>query len=339
MEVRKKKSEDIIRFVEGFVYILLIIITIIANTYGSIHLRLIPLLFLLGFIGKVLYSRPVVTSLFGGIFSIVTMYINGTYKINEILVASFGNLVLIALGEIFGICVVLTLKTINSKIRKRQSFRYVLITISFFVLSVFLTCYVNGNIFSYNKAENKLKEYLKSNYSDESFEITGYRYIPYVESGYSFKVKNKNGEGIYKFIVYDNNSAKIYDEYKTSLLILKNNNIKKYITRNNISNEFNISIDTEYLKYDAARLVIKYIVANENNYYEECANLFNNIIRKMSLYDNYSDIYEIEFVVLNLENENINTIFVDTKEYFKYAYNGCENEYILNLLNVDFFDF
>ena len=339
MEVRKKKSEDLKRFIEGIIYVLLIIVVIVANTYGGIVFRLIPLLFLLGFIGKVFYSRPVITSLFGGVFSVITMYVNGTYTTYEILTTSLTNLVLISLGEIFGICVILTLVTMGSKIKKRQSTRYVFITILFFALSVVVTCYMNGNIFSYLSAEGKLKDYLSKNYVDENFEVSGHRHIPYNESGYSFKVKNIKNENIYKFIVYDDKNAKIYDEYINSLMILKNNNIKKYIINNNIDKEFNIEIESEYVKIDKARMVAKCVVENEENYYDEYSKKIVDFMNKIILFDNYKDIYEIEFVIRNKNNVNINTIFIEICEYLKYIEKNEENIYILNLLNVEFFDF
>ena len=338
MSTKKKKNSEGIRFIESIVYIALIIVTIIANTYGNIYIKLIPTLFILGIIGKVIYTRPVITCLFGGVFSIITMYINGTYSINEMLISGLSAFIVIALGEIFGICLVVTLKGLKSKLSIGDKIKNMIITILFLTLSACITVYMNGNIFTYMNAKTKLNTYLISTYEKASFEVEGYRYIPFVESGYSFKVKNNQNDSIYKFVVYEDENLKIYDEYKNSIIKLNNNNINKYIA-NNIDKSSNINIESEYIVYNQCRVTVKYETELDNGYEEDLANSVIKIMDKLKLYKGYEDIIEIQVVAKNKEGQNINIILIDKEEYNKVCAISDEFNYIMNMLKVEFFDF
>ena len=170
------------------------------------------------------------------------------------------------------------------------------------------------------------------------FEVEGYRYIPFVESGYSFKVKNNQNDSIYKFVVYEDENLKIYDEYKNSIIKLNNNNINKYIA-NNIDKSSNINIESEYIVYNQCRVTVKYETELDNGYEEDLANSVIKIMDKLKLYKGYEDIIEIQVVAKNKEGQNINIILIDKEEYNKVCAISDEFNYIMNMLKVEFFDF
>lgn len=69
-------------FIEGFVYSLLIIVTIIAITIGPIYIKFLPILYILGILGNMLFKRPIITSIFASIVSICFIQILGGYSLN-----------------------------------------------------------------------------------------------------------------------------------------------------------------------------------------------------------------------------------------------------------------
>ena len=312
MGKNKGRNLEKLKFFEGIVYVLLIITTIIANTYGNIYIKLVPLLFFLGIIGKVVYGRPVITALFGGTFSIVVMYIN---KPIWLVICTF----------------------IESSPTSKESIKNYIIAILIFILSSYVTLYMNGNIFKYKEAEYKLGEYLKSEYDQMSFEIEGYRYIPFIDRGYSFRVKNKQSENIYKFVVYEKDNAKIYDEFKEYVLNNNNSNINKFIA-NNINIE-DVLVESNYYSYNQNKMTVVYTISNSEEYITKLANIIEEIMVKLKAYQKFSDIYEIEIVVKNQVGENIYTNSINMEDYIKNISNFYEHEYIIKLLTVEFFDF
>jgi hypothetical protein len=69
-------------FIEGIVYSLLIIVTIIAITIGPIYIKFIPILYILGILGNMLFKRPIITSIFACIVSICIIQILGEYTLS-----------------------------------------------------------------------------------------------------------------------------------------------------------------------------------------------------------------------------------------------------------------
>lgn len=330
------KNQERLKFIEAFVYIILIIITIIASIYGSIYIKLIPLLFFLGIIGKVVFGRPVLTSFFGGVFSIIVMHINGTYTMREILIFGLTNTVLIFIGEIFGICLITCYNSINNKnITSSEKIKNYVISLLFFILCIYMTFYMNGNLIRYKQSEYKLIEYLRNNYENLTFEVSGYRYVPYVNRGYIFKAKNMRNENTYKFIVYEKNTLEIYDEFKINTIKMKNNDINKFIA-DNINIE-NFNVNCEYIKYNKVNINIIATVSNDD-FYEEVASKLEELLLSVNLYKNANEINDINIIVKN--NEFIlSTASFYLQEYIKEMSKSNEKNYIINMLKIEFFDF
>lgn len=334
----KNKAERI-KFLEGVVYAILIIVTIVATSYGSIYIKLIPLLFLLGIIGKVIYERPVITTLFGTTFSIIVMYVNGTYSVNEILISSVTNGILIALGEVFGICSITCIGYIKKKKLSKVAIKNYTISVLFFVLSVFVTLYLNGNLIDYKKAETNLKKYLRDEYDGLTFEVFGYRYIPFNKKGYSFKVKNVENNNIYRFIVYSDKSGSIYDEFGINVLMKKNSDIKKYIT--NTIKEENYSIDATYYEYNKCNVSIVYKTDESSFelYEQKLIDYAIEVLNKIKLYKNVEEIVELQVIARDSTGKNIYVNSIDIKDYIEKTTKQDEKEYIKNNLEIEFFDF
>ena len=198
-----------------------------------------------------------------------------------------------------------------------------------------MTFYMSGNIFRFKNSEYRLMEYLRSNYENLTFEVNGYRYIPYVNRGYIFKVKNIQNENTYKFVVYEKDTLEIYDGFKTSILKVKNNNINKFIA-NNISID-KIKLEAQYTKYNEV-CINAIVTVDSDNFYDEASDLIINFISKIVLYKDLDEITDINIIVKN-DKYILSTTSFSLKDYIEQMSQSKEKEYIINMLKVEFFDF
>ena len=98
MKLTKKQKA----YIEGIVYIIAIIVVIFAKVYGSIYFSLLPLLVILGIVGKVFFDRGVVTTIFGIITSLCVVYTKGSFTLPENIIYSLVIGLDIAMGELLG---------------------------------------------------------------------------------------------------------------------------------------------------------------------------------------------------------------------------------------------
>ena len=103
MGIKKKiLNNKTINYIEAIVYICAIIICIFVCNSGPIYIKMLPILFLLGFVGRIIFDRPVVTTIFGIVTSlcIVKLLSNTDFWNNFFLSLCTG--LNISLGELFG---------------------------------------------------------------------------------------------------------------------------------------------------------------------------------------------------------------------------------------------
>ena len=58
MTKKKIFSKNIIKYIEAIIYILAIIVGIFACNSGPIYIKMLPILFILGFVGRIIFDRP-----------------------------------------------------------------------------------------------------------------------------------------------------------------------------------------------------------------------------------------------------------------------------------------
>ena len=200
------KSNKLI--VESIIYITLLITITYLYLAGDIIFRFIPILFILGFIGNVMFKRPIVTALFSFVVSLlVGQILNHANIYNNFLNSGYLS-ILIILGECAGYFFI-TLKNNKemSKLAYRMNFIYlIIITFS----AILLNDHNNGNLYKYLEAKLTLNNYFKKEYNyTEDIVSKNEHYIRGEDSYYSFDIEIDNKT--YEYLV-DSNTYQIIDK-------------------------------------------------------------------------------------------------------------------------------
>ena len=83
MTKKKIFSKNIIKYIEAIIYILAIIVGIFACNSGPIYIKMLPILFILGFVGRIIFDRPVMTTIFGIVTAICIIRVTNNISIKE----------------------------------------------------------------------------------------------------------------------------------------------------------------------------------------------------------------------------------------------------------------
>ena len=237
-------SKIIIEYVEAIIYIICIIVVIFANLYGSIYIQMIPLLFILGIVGKIIYNRPISTTIFGMLVAICALYTTGVTNIYENLLLSFCMAIYIALGEICGFAIEKSYKYIKDKkerFKKKSIISYGILVVTLLV-TLAIYNYTNSNVFEYKNVEQRLQTYFNENYPDKNFKITNVKYNFIGEKTFNFDVRKMPETRIYKFIVSKSDKYEIEDGYlkyeKSNREKTTNEKLIKYLKDNKLQDKY-----------------------------------------------------------------------------------------------------
>lgn len=336
-------SKKTISYIESTIYILSIIIVVLANVFGPIWIRMLPLLFILGIIGKIVFDRPVVTTIFGSIVSICTIYLSGVTNILENIIASGIFTLYIALGEFCGSKIEIIYHYLIEKknIKTKEFTRCVIYSIIIILASTLFHNYTDSNIFIYNSCKSRLMEYLNKNYPTEEFSIIYSRYNYESENNFKFNIQNLNTNDNYKFIVYVDKNLDIYDGIKKSEISKEefkiNQEVKKIIGRKYEGIDKSITKIDEGYELNLIKKVENIDNAETLYFSKEVAQIIDLLLEN----EKFSNIVHVNISLLDsidTTNSKISTIYVSG-----YINNKEENiqqdyMYILKSLNIEYID-
>lgn len=329
--------------IESIIFVLSIIVVVLANIFGPIWIRMIPLLFILGIVGKLIFNRPVITTIFGGIVSLCMVYISGVTDLFQNIIISNIFMIYIALGEIFGSRIKIVYKYWCNK--KNTGNREYIISIVLCVL-IALICtlfhnYTNSNIFIYSSCKNRLNEYLEENYPNEKFNIIYSKYNFESENNFIFSIQDEETDDNYKFIVYINKKLDIYDGIKQNKISKEEFKVKQDI-QNIIGHDYE----------NIEKSVIKLNEGYELNLTETVQEIDNTNILEFSkdvseiidLILQNKEINDIIYITLSLldnndkTNSRISTIYLSG--YIKNKEEGIQKNYtyIMKSLDIEYVD-
>lgn len=350
---KRKKNKVLIKtieLVETIVYILAIIIAIFANLYGNIYIQMIPILFILGIVGKIVFNRPVTTTVFGMIVAVCAVYITGIRSIPKNLIISSWMAAYIALGEL---CAFAFSKSWYYIKKKKSSSKeacgsYLLLIITL-IVSIGVYNYTNSNIFDLQKARKRLDNYLVQNYSDSMFRVSNVRYNFLGEKSFEFYMENIKDGKIYNFLVSKDEKYDIDDGYNKLRNINKekniNENLIKYFTDNKLNEKYEgIKVSIELNEVDNFEFKILKEVSKDGEdindddilkYSKEIAMLINDLKN----FEYLKNFQQIIISIKNNENTSQNiTSYLNIEKFFKDNSFTMEHdyEYIKNALNVEY---
>lgn len=353
-KINKRKNSKVINktieFIETVVYILAIIIAIFANLYGNIYIQMIPILFILGIVGKIAFNRPITTTVFGMIVAICAVYMTGVSSISKNLIISSWMAVYIALGEI---CAFATEKS-HYYIKKKKSTSkeaigsYMLLIVTF-VISLGVYNYTNSNIFELQKAKKRLNDYIAQNYSENNFKVSNVKYNYLGEKSFHFYVKNSEDEKLYNFLVSKDEKFDIDDGYIKLKNVNKekniNENLIKYFRDKNLNEKYeDFKVSMELNEVDNFEFKIQKIIEKEEGNISdddilECSKKIAKLISDLKEFEYFKNIDQIIVCIKNSQNTNENiTSYLNAERFFKDNSFTIEHdyEYIKNALNVEY---
>ena len=344
----KKEKEHIKYVIESLVYIISIIVVIFANIYGPIYIKMMPLLFILGIVGNIVFNRAFITALFGLIVSICLNKISGI-NLTENLLYSFLAFMYIALGEICGIFFIKIKKYLKKKkymYTKEAIVTYIstLVVIGFVLVS---NNYINSNIFKLSSCKDRLNDYLKEKYSTTKFEILAQRYNFIGDDYFKFVVKDLNTNRLYNFSIYTDERLDIYDGILESKIYTYEKKIKEefenYIKQKDVEKKYSeISYEIAVPEENVVELRIKkevYDIADSTilGFSTNVADFLNDL-------KDFEYMKDIKQTLLVLESQNkeqkniVSYIYMDRFNDNKALNVEEDYEYIKKALNVEYID-
>lgn len=340
-------------YIEGVTYIIAIIVVILAKVYGSIYFSLIPLLVLLGIIGRIIFDRGVTTTIFGIMASLCIVYTKGNFSMSENLLYSFVIGLDIAMGELLGDYLKKSYKILKKnkgnrkKITKKQRKTYI-ITCIVFVLTAFVNVYTNGSIYSYNKAHKSLQRYLTETYKDnKNFKVISTKYSFGKNRAYNFNVLNNEEGYITKFTVYLRDLNFVNDEYKD--IISTNNKIKKqiqltqFLLENNLNKKYEeLSISVTPLEKEKLEIAIEKEVETLN--VSEKENFSKEVVKFLEDLTKFEEYENVEDILLSIKEKNNEKNVAISNVYLEGYTKNLEEEkeepyeYIMKALSIEYID-
>lgn len=213
-------------YIEAIIYVVGLLYGIYLYSAGGYFLNLIPIVFIIGLLGKVIFDRPLMTTILGIVFNTFIVYklFGLTGKLN-FLSGLYVAIMLLA-GEIVGQIYFAMyerkkkskrakkIKIKEEKIDKNTKFSLPFSAASVIFAVILMHSYVNGNLVEYYQKKAVLQKYINERYQENSknFKIeTPSINLTKDSRDYEFKVKDLANSSTCKMILKSN--GYIEDEY------------------------------------------------------------------------------------------------------------------------------
>lgn len=338
MTKKKIFSKNVIKYIEAIFYVLAIVIGIFVCYAGPIYIKMLPILFVLGFVGRIIFDRPIVTTIFGIITAICIIRVTSNIEIRDSIFFSLCDGLNIALGELCGEYFIRSKKIFKkSKIKNKIKIPIYCLTIFLFILSIGVHMYLNGNYISYFNAKNALVNYLDDEYKDEKFKEIKCIYNFYKNKRYTFVMKNETSNISSNFIAIKTKEWVVFDEYKIKFQSQNNTKLNKELEEFFKNEDFNLDYKIAYLDNGNLKILLSRNVVNID---EENINTFvNDVTKYIKMLENfrqYSHISNIEITLINKKDNSKNLISNILPEEIEKI--GDLNSYIKNSFEIEYIE-
>lgn len=345
----KKKNSLIRKYVEAIVYSIFLILSVYLCLVDNIYITMIPISFIIGIIGQILFGKKIMTSIFSAIIAIILLQMKAPALILDNSLITLKIFSLTVLGEIFGWSIKrfyrlskkrrnITRKIRNEKIKCGS------ISLISFIVAIVFSSILNGNYFTFFSSRDSLKNYFINEYNSGSrfkvisanyiFSFNNPRYIFYAQDTLSNNVTGK-------FTVYLKDKDNIQDDYQEKVgdrvSRILNDNISQIYSDNEYINVFVSNSDTNMLTINFTKRIDSISKQEIEIYSKEVVNYIDTL-------KDITDFDKIEQIKLTLESlqysQNSLSAYVFMSGYNNMLKSGNEEpfEYIMRALNFEYFD-
>lgn len=341
-----KKNYNILkRYIEAIVYCVLLVVSTLLCVSNNIFIKMIPIAFITGIIGQIVFGKKFMTSFFSFILAIILLQIKVPSDLLSNVTITCHIALCCLIGEIFGWnlkSVINLFKGKNNKKKVKLKIQYIGTCIVTLIIGGLLNSIVNGNYISYFKVKDILNNHFIKEYASSSrFEIISSKYIFSDNKRYVFYAKDTlNNDEVGKFSIYLQDDKKVQDEYKEQVY----NSISKNLN-NSIETIEKIQDTNIEIQYDTTNsLVISFekkieeINRNEIEKYAKEITIFLDNIKKI---ENVDKIEQMKIVLESTTNSKESLAsYIYMNGYNEMLNNKIEEpyNYIMRALNIEYFD-
>lgn len=326
------------------IYIVFILLVVFSSIYGNIYIRMVPLLFILGLVGRIGFKKQVMTTFLGFIVSLCINYLKTPSDIAYIFLMSGIMAFHIALGEVFSEFLLKCLKKEENAKKSKKIISGILL-VCVFILELGVHQVTNGNPLSYQEAKKKLLDYMNTKYENgNQFQELNVNYYVYPSPRYVFFMVNAGN--VSKFSIYLTDNV-IIDEYeeenKSNQLERIESTLTDCIVRLEDNSKYdNINIKAKFVEDNKICLNIEKNVSTINQ--EELENFAKEIVSYLEDIKKSTVYQEIDQLLISLKNptniqENlVSTIYIEAYEKNLEERSILSYKYILKAFHTEVVD-
>ncbi len=303
----KKIIKGKLKLIETIIYILVIIMTVTLYILGPIYIKFIPLLFILGIIGNIIFKRPWITAIFT---FIVSLFVNEVFNVtsftNNLLESSY-TFIFVILGEFVGNFAKIAYQNKSKKVTSKdiKNYTYILVITS---IALLFSGYIDGNLFNYLKSHEILTSYITNTYNilPENIIIKNDKYVNGTNNYYSFEIENLDvSSKSYTFGVYSD-KYHVVDEFKLTNLEYSANKLTQELKFKNIilQEGYDISFTYDPITENLLFVILCDSTVNNNDMNTYIENS-DTILKEVLNYNEFKDIVRVQFKYLTGDNKLI----------------------------------
>lgn len=343
----KKKNSMIKKYVEAIIYSVVLIISVYLSLTDNIYITMIPIAFISGIIGQILFGKKIMTSIFSAIIAIVFLHIKNPNIILDNFLVTLKILLLTILGEVFGWSIkrfyrlAKKKRNVGRKI-KNEKIKCGSISIVSIIVAALLSSMLNGNYITYFSARDSLKKYFIEEYNSGSrFKIVSADYIFLNNPRYIFYTQDTLSNNVSgKFTIYLNDKDNVQDDYQEKVGDRISRELNNEI--NNIIEDGTMNIFVSNSETNILTINFNKVISDINR--QEIETYAKEVSKYLEEFENLDDFDKIQQIKLVLESSNDSAnnlasyIFMDGYNEMLQSAKEEPYSYIMRALNIEYFD-
>jgi len=329
------KKERTTLYTEGLIYSIFVVLAAYFTIYGGLFVKMVPMLFVLGIIGRCIFDKPKTTLVLGTLAIFLTGFVT-EFKIDfDLILSAIYSAFLITLGLEVGKIIHTLYYSYKLRVFIGYNKKVVLIAYLIFliILAIFLNSVINSNPIQYMIAKGKTDKYIEKTYGEDNYKVKSVKYNIKNRGGYTFNVIIGGEEVILVHKTLNNIEDSNLEQRKEEYTKVINKKIDVWIEGNNIDKE--VAVDATYsyskvsLEPDMLEINIK-VNSDEKIETDGEENILYALdcINKLNTFAEYEKITGIK---LNINGKSMNI----TREKIL---EGVTKEYIQKGLEVEYLD-